>query len=146
MTLDFKKLALDVKDDVIRWRHDFHENPELSFKEVATTQKVANALRSMGYEKVEIGVPRAPEVGVIADLNPGKPGKCIALRADMDALPVHEETGLLYASKNDGVMHACGHDSHIARYATRSMETSVLFFNPARNMCSARNAENLEQG
>lgn len=114
MTLDFKKLALDVKDDVIRWRHDFHENPELSFKEVATTQKVANALRSMGYEKVEIGVPRAPEVGVIADLNPGKPGKCIALRADMDALPVHEETGLPYASKNDGVMHACGHDSHIA--------------------------------
>lgn len=112
--IDFKSLAQEVKDDVIRWRHDFHEHPELSFKEVQTTQKVAAILREIGYEQVQVGIPRVPETGVIADLNPGKPGKCIALRADMDALPVSEETGLPYASKNENVMHACGHDAHIA--------------------------------
>lgn len=112
--IDFKRLSQNVKDDVTRWRHDFHEHPELSFKEVQTTQKVATILREIGYEQVKIGIPRAPEVGVVADLNPGKPGKCIALRADMDALPVYEETGLPYASKNENVMHACGHDAHMA--------------------------------
>ena len=112
--IDYKRLADEVKEDVVRWRHDFHAHPELSFQELQTTEKVAAILREIGYEKVQIGVPRAPKVGVIADLNPGKAGKCIALRADMDALPVREETGLPYVSKNENVMHACGHDAHIA--------------------------------
>ena len=112
--IDFKSLALGVKDDVIRWRHDFHRHPELSFHEVETTKKVVKALKEIGYENIRVGVPRAPEVGVTVDLNPGKKGKCIALRADMDALPIQEETGLPYASENENVMHACGHDSHVA--------------------------------
>lgn len=111
---DFKSMAQAVKEDIIRWRHDFHEHPELSFKEVETTQKVAAILREIGYEQIQTGIPRVPEIGVVADLNPGKPGRCIALRADMDALPVSEETGLPYASKNKNIMHACGHDAHIA--------------------------------
>lgn len=98
----------------MRWRHDFHEYPELSGKEFRTTQKIAEILREIGYENIRIGIPGFPEVGVVADLNPGKPGKCIALRADIDALPVCEETGVPYASKTPGVMHACGHDAHIA--------------------------------
>ena len=111
---NFKEQAFEIKDEISGWRHHFHQYPELSFQERATTQKIAEILREIGYESIRIGVPRAPEVGVMAELNPGKPGKCIALRADMDALPIQEETNLLYASQYSNVMHGCGHDAHIA--------------------------------
>ena len=65
-------------------------------------------------QRERIGIPMAPDTGVIADLHPGRIGRCILLRADIDALPVCEETGVSYASKNPNVMHACGHDAHIA--------------------------------
>ena len=103
---------------VIEWRHDIHEFPELSNREFRTSKKVADHLESLGIE-IETGIAYTGVVGII---NGGKPGPTVALRADMDALPVEEKTGLPYASKvrttylgNDvGVMHACGHDAHVA--------------------------------
>ena len=99
--------AESVKDWVIGLRRDFHENPELPFEEVRTSGIVAENL-----EKLGIAVKRVGKTGVLGTLVGKKPGKAIALRADMDALPVTEKTGLPFASKNAGVMHACGHDFH----------------------------------
>jgi amidohydrolase len=103
---------------MIAWRRDFHQNPELSYEEVRTARIVAAHLRSLGLE-VRTGVARTGVVGV---LRGGRPGPVIALRADMDALPVTEEVELPFASRvraayngqNVGVMHACGHDTHVA--------------------------------
>jgi amidohydrolase len=114
--LDIELVSLMEK--VVEWRHDIHQNPELSNREFKTSKKVAKHLKSLGI-KVETGIAYTGVVGLIEG---GKSGPTIALRADMDALPVEEKTGLLYASKaranylgNDvGVMHACGHDAHVA--------------------------------
>ncbi|MGN0859260.1 MAG: amidohydrolase [Stenotrophomonas sp.] len=103
---------------VVAWRRDFHQHPELSNREVRTGQKIAEALRAMGLEP-KTGVAGH---GVTAVIQGGLPGPKIALRADMDALPVAEQTGLPYAStatgeyrgEQVGVMHACGHDAHMA--------------------------------
>ena len=103
---------------VIEWRHDIHEYPELGNREFRTSKKVAEHLVSLGIE-VESGIAYTGVVGLIQG---GKPGPTIALRADMDALPVTEKTGLSYASvqrtqylgQDVGVMHACGHDAHVA--------------------------------
>ena len=103
---------------VIEWRHDIHEFPELGNREFRTSKKVAEHLVSLGVE-VETGIAYTGVVGLIRG---GKPGPTIALRADMDALPVTEQTGLPFASKQRtkylgqdvGVMHACGHDAHVA--------------------------------
>ena len=111
---DFEKAAFALKEEAAAWRHEFHQYPERSYQEERTTRRIAEILREIGYEEIEIGIPHCPHTGVRAELNPGKPGPCIALRADIDALPVQEETGLPYASRNPGVMHACGHDAHIA--------------------------------
>jgi len=107
-----------VEQKVISWRRDIHEHPELSNREVRTAELVANHLRSLGIE-VTTGVAKT---GVVGILKGGKPGPVIALRADMDALPVVERTNVPFASKvvttyngqETGVMHACGHDSHVA--------------------------------
>ena len=107
-----------VTDRVVAWRRDIHANPELSNREFRTAELVAEHLRDLGIE-VQTGVAHTGVVGV---LEGGKPGPVIALRADMDALPVTEKTGLPYASKvrgeyqgrEVGVMHACGHDNHVA--------------------------------
>lgn len=114
--LDQQALALEQR--VIEWRRYFHEHPELSNREVNTAAKVAEHLKSLGIE-VQTGIAKT---GVVGLLKTGKPGPVIALRADMDALPVTERNSLPFASKvkavfNDqetGVMHACGHDTHIA--------------------------------
>ncbi len=103
---------------VIEWRHDIHENPELGNREFRTAKKVADHLNSLGMD-VETGIAHT---GVVGLLTGDLPGPTIAIRADMDALPVVEKTGLPYASKikttymgNEvGVMHACGHDAHVA--------------------------------
>jgi len=103
---------------VIEWRHDIHENPELGNREFRTAKKVADHLTSLGIN-VETGIAYT---GVVGLLNGDLPGPTIAIRADMDALPVVEKTGLPYASKvkttymgnQVGVMHACGHDAHVA--------------------------------
>lgn len=108
-----------VMPKVIDWRHYFHENPELGNREFNTSKKIAEHLRSLGFDKVETGVAHT---GVVGTLVGNKPGSVVALRADIDGLPVTEKTGLPFASKvkvdwrgvETGVMHACGHDAHIS--------------------------------
>lgn len=104
--------ARRLQDQVVAWRHRFHAHPELSWEEVETTRTIASLLEEMGYEEIRTGY--GGETGVTAELNADKPGRRIALRADIDALPIREEAEVDYASQNDGVMHACGHDAHIA--------------------------------
>jgi amidohydrolase len=87
--------------------------PELSYRETETTAFIASALREMGYDDVRTGFGALP-TGVSVDLNAQKDGPRIALRADIDALAIREESGLPFSSRNDGVMHACGHDAHAA--------------------------------
>ena len=91
-------------------RRDFHQHPEIGFQEVRTAGIVARELRELGLE-VSTGIA---ETGVVAMLEGSKPGPVALLRFDMDALPIHEETGAPYASQTPGVMHACGHDGHTA--------------------------------
>jgi amidohydrolase len=104
------RLALEVEPKVIEWRHDLHQNPELSNREFRTSKLVAAHLIKLGLE-VTTGVAHT---GVIGILRGNADSPVVALRADMDALPVTESTNLPYASKNKDVMHACGHDSHTA--------------------------------
>ena len=99
-----------IKDQVIFWRRHLHQNPELSYCEGETSEFIYNTLLS--FSKLE--VTRPTKTSVMARLIGKKPGKVIAIRADMDALPIQEETTIDYASQNPGVMHACGHDAHIA--------------------------------
>ena len=107
--------ARQLEQKVVAWRRDFHQHPELSLHEERTAAKVSEHLRALGLKPVSMGGH-----GVVAIIEGGKPGPKIALRADMDALPVTEKTGLPYASKvtttfrgeTVGVMHACGHDAH----------------------------------
>ncbi|HLW37107.1 MAG TPA: amidohydrolase [Candidatus Eremiobacteraceae bacterium] len=96
--------------DVVDLRRDFHAHPELGFEEQRTAGIVADRLRDLGYE-VRTGVGKTGVVGV---LQTKKPGKTVLLRADMDALPVSEQSGLAFASLHPGKMHACGHDGHVA--------------------------------
>jgi len=108
----------NIEDKVIEWRRDFHKNPELSNREFKTAEKIANHLKSLGIETTT-GVAKT---GVIGILEGNKPGKTLALRADIDALPVTENNDLTFKSEvtteflgtKTGVMHACGHDTHTA--------------------------------
>ena len=101
------KSAHTLFEDLVHWRRDFHLHPELGFHETRTAEIVAQELEKLGYQ-VRRGVGRT---GVVADLGDGN-GRTIAIRADMDALPILESQDREYASQNSGVMHACGHDSH----------------------------------
>jgi len=107
--MNIRKEIITIKDSIIKWRRDFHEYPELAFKEHRTGDVILKELRSMGMEPKE----RVGKTGVTADLQFGD-GPMIGLRADMDALPIKETSGLDFSSKNEGVMHACGHDGHMA--------------------------------
>lgn len=117
-TLDVASEALEVEPRVIEWRRDFHENPELSNREFRTAEVIAAHLKSLGME-VTTGVAHT---GVVGLLRGGKPGPVVALRADMDGLPVVERVDLPFKSvvtteyrgQSVGVMHACGHDTHMA--------------------------------
>ncbi|WP_010916998.1 carboxypeptidase CpsA [Thermoplasma volcanium] len=106
----FEKEIDEFNERMIEIRRDLHEHPELSYKEVRTAKLVADTLRSFGIEVRE----NVGGTGVVGLLRGKKGNVTIGLRADMDALPVQEQTGLPFASKNSGVMHACGHDSHVA--------------------------------
>jgi amidohydrolase len=97
-----------MQEQLSSWRRDFHMHPELGFQEIRTGAKVAEILEQLGYN-VRRGIGRT---GVVADLGSGK--SLVAIRADMDALPLQEANQVPYASQNPGVMHACGHDSHMA--------------------------------
>lgn len=107
---DLESRLNEVHQDVVKWRRYLHENPELSFEEVATSQFVYDTL--LTFQNLEISRPT--KTSVMARLKGAHPGKVIALRADMDALPIHEENEFSFISKTPGKMHACGHDGHTA--------------------------------
>ena len=104
------QLARDVGDKVVAWRRHLHANPELSFQEHNTGQFIVEQLQAL--DGIEISRPSG--TSVVGRLRGTRPGPTIAIRADFDALPIAEETGLPFASQNPGVMHACGHDGHTA--------------------------------
>lgn len=108
-----KVISEAFRDEVVELRHQFHKHPETAWKEVETTRKIESLLREWGFEHIRRGV-RGTSCGVVADLNPGREGPSMALRADMDALAIKEENSVPYVSECEGVMHACGHDSHMA--------------------------------
>jgi amidohydrolase len=99
-----------VLEEVVELRRQFHRHPEISFGETETSVRIAERLRELGLE-----LKRCPtETGVVAVLDTGRPGKTVMLRADIDALPILEESGVDFESGSDGRMHACGHDAHMA--------------------------------
>lgn len=99
-----------LRDEMVGWRRYLHRNPELSFHEQETSQFVHDTLESFGG----LELSRPTQTSVVARLTGGSPGRTLALRADMDALPIQEENGHGFVSENPGVMHACGHDAHTA--------------------------------
>ncbi len=145
-----KNRFAELHDEITAWRRDMHENPEILFETHRTSALVAEKLESFGCDEVVTGLGRTGVVGVIRGRRTGS-GKVVGLRADMDALPIHEQTGAAHASKTPGAMHACGHDGHTAmllgaaKYLseTRNFDgTVVVIFQPAeegggggREMC-----------
>jgi amidohydrolase len=134
-----KNRFAELLPEITAWRRDFHEHPELLYDVHRTAGRVAELLRGFGCDEVVEGVGRTGVVGVIKGRTDSR-GRVIGLRADMDALPIIEQTGLGYASKTPGKMHACGHDGHTAmllgaaKYLaeTRNFDgTAVVIFQPA---------------
>src|SRR5262245_40245942 len=140
-----RERSATIESKLIAWRRDIHQHPELGDQETRTSALVANHLKSLGLD-VQTGVART---GVVGILKGGKPGRTVALRADMDALPVQEPAGLAFASKAKSqyegkevpVMHACGHDAHTAMLMAAAevlagmkaelTGTAVFIFQPA---------------
>lgn len=104
-----RKECFNLQEELTDLFHDFHNNPELSFEETETARKISLYLQKLGFIVTE----RVGRTGLTARLEGNQPGPNIAIRADIDGLPIQEETGLPYASATDGKMHACGHDVHI---------------------------------
>ena len=105
-----KNISKEVFPSLVKLRRELHQYPELAFQEYKTSQRIAKELKKRGVDfQTDVA-----KTGVVGVLNRGKKGKTVALRADMDALPVLEQTNFPYKSKNNGAMHACGHDVHIA--------------------------------
>ena len=134
-----KNRFAEMQDEIASWRQDIHENPEILFETHRTSALVAEKLQEFGCEEVVTGIGRTGVVGLIRG-KANTSGKVIGLRADMDALPIEEATGLAYASKTPGAMHACGHDGHTAmllgaaKYLaeTRNFDGTVaVIFQPA---------------
>jgi hippurate hydrolase len=146
-----KNRFAELLPEIAAWRRDLHEHPEILFETHRTAATVAEKLRAFGCDEVVTGIGRTGVVGVIRGRS-NTSGRTIGLRADMDALPIMEATGLPYASKTPGAMHACGHDGHTAmllgaaKYLseTRNFDgTIVVIFQPAeegggggREMCA----------
>src|SRR5881398_3038840 len=133
----------DLQPDIQAWRRDIHAHPELLYDVHRTAAFVADRLREFGCDEVATGLGRTGVVGVIKGRKPASGAadiKVIGLRADMDALPIEEQTNLAYASKTPGLMHACGHDGHTAmllgaaRYLAETRNfagKAVVIFQPA---------------
>lgn len=124
--------------ELAEWRRDLHKHPELGYQEARTQSVIEQKLAAWGFDAVDSGLGKTGVVGVLHGRN--GPGEAIMLRADMDALPIHEETGLPHASVNEGKMHACGHDGHMTMLLgaakhlseTRNFDGTVYFcFQPA---------------
>jgi len=130
-----------LQPEVASWRRDFHAHPELLFDVHRTSARVSERLRSFGCDEVVTGIGRTGVVGVIrGQRDRGGPGRTIGLRADMDALPIEEQTDVPYRSTVPGAMHACGHDGHTAmllgaaKYLAETRNfagTAVVIFQPA---------------
>ncbi|MBJ3763069.1 amidohydrolase [Maribius pontilimi] len=108
--MPIKNRFAEMLPEIIEWRHDLHRHPELQFDTQRTAGLVAERLRAFGCDEVVEGLGRTGVVGIIDGKGPGD--RTIGLRADMDALPIQEQTGAAHASQTDGKMHACGHDGH----------------------------------
>ena len=147
--MPIKNRIADLQPEIAAWRRELHQHPEILFDTHRTSAFVAEKLRAFGCDEVVTGIGRTGVVGVIR----GKTaGPAIGLRADMDALPIFEETGAAWASQTEGAMHACGHDGHTAmllgaaRYLAETRNfagTAVVIFQPAeegggggREMCA----------
>ena len=146
-----KNRFAELQPEITAWRHHLHENPEILFETYKTSAFVEAKLKDFGCDEIVSGIGRTGVVGVIKGRKTTS-GKVIGLRADMDALPIFEQTGLSYASNTPGSMHACGHDGHTAmllgaaKYLseTRNFDgTAIVIFQPAeegggggREMCS----------
>jgi amidohydrolase len=111
--MPIKNRIAEMQDEIAAWRHDFHEHPELLYDTHRTAAIVAAKLREFGCDEVAEGIGRTGVVGLIRGRSDSN-GRVVGIRADMDALPILEATGLPYASKSPGKMHACGHDGHTA--------------------------------
>ena len=149
--MPIKNRFAELQPEITEWRHHLHENPEILFETHKTSAFVETKLKDFGCDEIATGIGRTGVVGVIKGRETSS-GKVIGLRADMDALPILEQTGLSYASKTPGSMHACGHDGHTAmllgatKYLseTRNFDgTVIVIFQPAeegggggREMCS----------
>ncbi len=143
--MDFKALSKDVAAQVIDLRHDLHMHPEASMQEFRTTDRICQELDKLG-----IPYRRLEPTGVIGTIEGGKPGKTVALRADIDALSLDEHTDLPYKSQNEGFMHACGHDTHVAMLmgAAKVLNdikdqlsgTVRLIFQPSEETCEGARA------
>ncbi|QBF31312.1 M20 aminoacylase family protein [Thalassococcus sp. S3] len=134
-----KNRLAELHDEITEWRRDIHQHPEILFDTHRTSALVAEKLKEFGCDDVVTGIGRTGVVGVIKGTSDSA-GKVIGLRADMDALPIEEQTGVEYASKTPGAMHACGHDGHTAmllgaaKYLaeTRNFDgTAIVIFQPA---------------
>ena len=122
-----KNRFAELQKEIAEWRHDIHQHPEILFETHRTSALVRDKLKEFGCDEVIEGIGKTGVVGVINGQT-NQSGKVIGLRADMDALPINEETGLDYSSKIPGAMHACGHDGH----------TSMLL-GAAKYLCETRN-------
>jgi hippurate hydrolase len=146
-----KNRVAEMAEEITAWRRDIHAHPEILFETHRTSALVAEKLRDFGCDEVVTGIGRTGVVGIINGRS-NRSGRTIGLRADMDALPIHEQTGVPYASTTPGAMHACGHDGHTAmllgaaKYLaeTRNFDGRVaVIFQPAeegggggREMCA----------
>ena len=125
--MPIKNRFAELYPTIVKWRHDFHRNPELQYELPKTAAKVADLLRSFGCDEVVEGVGKSGVVGVIhGQVDTSR--RVIGLRADMDALPIDEKSDVLYESEVPGVMHACGHDGHTA-----------MLLGAAQYLCETRN-------
>ncbi|HDP26464.1 MAG TPA: amidohydrolase, partial [Deltaproteobacteria bacterium] len=124
-TTDIRNMVSRYQEEMIRLRRDFHQHPELGFQEKRTAGVIAEYLRTVGVS-IQEGIGKT---GVIGLLSGKLPGKTLLLRADMDALPIQEQTGAAYASVHENIMHACGHDGHMA-----------ILLGTARTLSELRNA------
>jgi amidohydrolase len=147
MATPFLAEAHEIYDEIVSIRRDLHQHPELGFQEVRTARIVAEKLGALGYEVVT-GVGKTGVVGLLSGGQPGE--RTVLLRFDMDALPIQEENDVPYRSQTPGVMHACGHDAHVAvgigvatllaRHRDRFRGTVKLMFQPAEEGLGGANA------
>lgn len=142
--MNLQEAIAEITPSLIEMRRDFHRHPELGFQEVRTSARLAEFLEGLGLE-VTRGVA---QTGVVARLRGAKPGKTVLVRADIDALPIQENSGVAYSSQTPGVMHACGHDGHaaiaahvaavLARFKDQIAGEVRFAFQPAEEIVSGR--------